>query len=312
MQLLDFGLAKLLDVDQTSASTVLGTPTYMSPEQASGKKADERTDVYSCGLVLFELLTGTKVFQGEGALALMRMHADEIPDRLAARKPDGAFSSELEEVVKRSLAKRCDERFQTPGEMLEAIGNVPETTGRASEPVASEAPPRQRRSLGRAKWLVIPVVALGAWWLAGKPGIEEVSVNRDLAFQSGSDSSSSGEEQTNAEREAKIKSLHAQLREKPGSSPVLYKLGNLYFDKGWAAEGLAAYQGALKKNKKLATRQTLNDNAIEALGDAKTRVKARTLIVKSIGPSAIPFLRAAAKSKPTLRSEIKELISRLE
>jgi eukaryotic-like serine/threonine-protein kinase len=86
VRILDFGLAKLVDADQSVSSVVVGTPSYMSPEQASAKKVDARADVYATAVVLFELLTGEKPFHHEQALQLIRMHIEKPPPDLAEKR----------------------------------------------------------------------------------------------------------------------------------------------------------------------------------------------------------------------------------
>lgn len=334
VQLLDFGLAKMRDVDQTSASVIVGTPSYMSPEQASGGTADERSDIYSTGLVLFELLTGSKLFDADEPLALLRMHIEQPPDSLTEREPDGEFSLELEAVVRTSLAKDRDERYQTAADMLAALDSTPEISGSSVPPPEESRPQHQdraaARSFGGVIVLAIALAAVAGWWIAGKPGLAEIS--ESLGIDSNREESATGprskpEVVAKPDRappqngvavaktdavETRIRRLHETLRESPENPLILYQLGKLYFDKGWGSEGLAAYRRALAANKKLRTDARLNGDAISALGDPKTRNQARSLIVKVIGKAAIPFLQAAASSRPKLRRELSELIRRLD
>ena len=116
-KLLDFGLAKILaeatdDATRTIAGTVLGTASYMSPEQAQGKATDVRSDVFSFGAVLYELLTGRRVFERESLLDTLNAVVREEP-----RPLDSPASA----IVMRCLAKQPEKRFQTIGDVNVAL-----------------------------------------------------------------------------------------------------------------------------------------------------------------------------------------------
>jgi eukaryotic-like serine/threonine-protein kinase len=107
----DFGIARSLHVDQgvTQTGTVLGTGEYLAPEQASGKPVSPATDVYSLGVVLWELLAGDVPFVGENFVAIALRHVNEPPPSLRERRPD--VSPRLEAAVDRALAKDPAQRF---------------------------------------------------------------------------------------------------------------------------------------------------------------------------------------------------------
>ena len=125
VKLLDFGLARLTapeDPDATAsiAGTVMGTPGYMSPEQARGQSADARSDIFSFGVVFYEMLSGSRPFSGENAVATMAAILHEEPRPLNA-------SLELKAIVARCLRKAPGERFQSATELLAALetGDTP-------------------------------------------------------------------------------------------------------------------------------------------------------------------------------------------
>ncbi len=133
VKLFDFGLAKLGEpevADQrggplTRVGTVMGTPAYMSPEQGAAGATDARSDVYSMGIVLFEMLTGQRPFEEEGIAEMLRAHlVKPVPDPEALR-PGLTLSPELRAVLARSLAKKRDARFADAGAMLEALEALP-------------------------------------------------------------------------------------------------------------------------------------------------------------------------------------------
>lgn len=133
VRIFDFGLAKLHDSEvdgDVSAAHVVGTPAYMAPEQARADKIDARVDLYATGVMLFELLTGQKPFQGDDAYSVLMMQRDKAPPLLRSVSPE--LSPELEAVVARALEKQVDKRFQTSAEFVAALDAVPEATGRPS------------------------------------------------------------------------------------------------------------------------------------------------------------------------------------
>jgi serine/threonine-protein kinase len=144
VRIFDFGLAKLTaDVPpgHMSLSIVAGTPSYMSPEQTRGKHVDERTDLYSVGIVLFEMLVGEKPFVHDDFVEVVRMHRDVDPPKLSDVAGIGAFSQEMETLVKKALAKSPDDRFQSAEEFSKALDETPEGI-RAKEDIAVTPDPR--------------------------------------------------------------------------------------------------------------------------------------------------------------------------
>jgi serine/threonine protein kinase len=120
VKLLDFGLAKqVADTDQTATieGTILGTAAYMAPEQAEGKPLDARSDVFSFGVVLYELLSGRRAFAGENSISTMAaiLHKEPVP--LDAPVP-------VQQIVRRCLAKPPAERYQTIAEVRAALESV--------------------------------------------------------------------------------------------------------------------------------------------------------------------------------------------
>jgi serine/threonine-protein kinase len=115
----DFGIARILSTSQTQTGILLGTPNYMSPEQVTGKKVDGRSDLFSLGIVLYELLSGCKPFQGENMAALMYNIANgsylPLPEAVPGVPPCCA------EIVERLLAKGLNRRFRSAAETAEKL-----------------------------------------------------------------------------------------------------------------------------------------------------------------------------------------------
>jgi len=119
LKIMDFGIARGADLSQLTVTGILGSPHYLSPEQAEGKEVDIRSDIYSLGVTLFEMLTGQRPYEDENAVDIVLKHLQEpIP---SLRQFDEEIPGEVDELVKRCLAKDPEERFRTPEELMEAI-----------------------------------------------------------------------------------------------------------------------------------------------------------------------------------------------
>ncbi len=131
VKLLDFGIARINEgnATMTAAGTVLGTPAYMSPEQARGMKVDARSDVFSAGAVMYEMLSGSCPFTAENLHAVLFAVVEHVPKRLDRLEP--ATSTVLADVVARAMDKDPAARFADAREMMDAIG-VTETHPKAA------------------------------------------------------------------------------------------------------------------------------------------------------------------------------------
>ncbi len=125
-KILDFGIAKLAhgQTRLTKTGTTMGTVAYMSPEQAMGKEVDRRADIWSLGVVLYEMLTGNPPFRGEYEQALIYSIINEEPEPLSKSRPD--IQSGLENIVSHALAKNPANRYQTMEEFLADLKAVAE------------------------------------------------------------------------------------------------------------------------------------------------------------------------------------------
>src|SRR6202022_417547 len=103
VKILDFGLARLMTSQLTQSNMLMGTLNYMAPEQVRGERADQRSDVFSVGVVLYELLGGRKALEGDSVASTLYKILQETPDPLG--KIDPAVPQELAAIVERALAK---------------------------------------------------------------------------------------------------------------------------------------------------------------------------------------------------------------
>jgi serine/threonine protein kinase len=140
--LMDFGIARMVGASQhTATGTVLGTATYMSPEQIQGLQTDARADIYSIGITLFEMLSGKPPFEADSAMTLMMMHLnDPVPD-LHELQPDTPPA--LIAITNKSLAKNRDERYQSASEMADALRKLPKQPQKTQAAVSQPAQPLQ-------------------------------------------------------------------------------------------------------------------------------------------------------------------------
>jgi len=159
-KLLDFGIAKLVDSEPgefgfaTEIGIAMGTPYYMSPEQARGVDVDHRTDIYALGIILFELFTGSRPFTGNSLIALINHHLSTPPPK--PRELSEKISEELEQLILGCLAKEPHERPQTVQEFLKELHR---TRGQDGNALKSDsflaAPADPTRTLLRAHAIVV-------------------------------------------------------------------------------------------------------------------------------------------------------------
>ncbi len=135
LKITDFGTAKILQLNTTQTAHVIGTPSYMSPEQIKGQAVDGRTDVFSLGVVFYELLTGTRPFPGDSITAVIYKVVNEEP--IAPRELDGSIHPGLSAIAHRALAKSPWARFQSCREFAEALEHYQDF---AEAPAASRSP----------------------------------------------------------------------------------------------------------------------------------------------------------------------------
>jgi eukaryotic-like serine/threonine-protein kinase len=181
VKILDFGLAKLTQADSgthtslptathgTQAGLVMGTAGYMSPEQVRGLPLDARSDIFSFGAILYEMISGKRAFHGESPADTMSAILKEEPADLS--ETNRAISPALERIVQHCLEKNAEARFHSASDIafdLEHLSGVSGTTARVV-PIAGP-PARRRLFVGVAGVLGLAVVMLGLGWWLGRAG----------------------------------------------------------------------------------------------------------------------------------------------
>jgi hypothetical protein len=174
-RLTDFGIARTEDAEAdglTRTDVMIGSADYLAPEQADGRRVDPRTDVYSLGIVLFEALTGTLPFRGDGFVAVAMQHVSRpLPDPCEMNPGVPAY---LAAVARRAAAKDPADRFQSAARLAEALreeGGI--TQPDMERPIANSGEtavmpaPRRRRRVRALAWMVLAVLVLAAVGVAG-------------------------------------------------------------------------------------------------------------------------------------------------
>ncbi len=157
----DFGLAKSLRIQKSDSRLIAGTSEYISPEQGMGVAVDIRSDIYSLGVVLYELLAGRPPFKSDGSFTyVIYQHVHAVPPALEALV--GSVPPALAELIRKCLQKKKEDRFQTPEELLSAILRVRSSLPTGSKPKLDAAVPPSKPAPPRRK---LPMRAVAAAFL---------------------------------------------------------------------------------------------------------------------------------------------------
>jgi serine/threonine protein kinase len=145
-RIMDFGIARSLEGKGiTGAGVMIGTPDYMSPEQVEGKEMDQRSDIYSLGVILFEMVTGRVPFEGDTALSIAVKHKTEAPKD--PREFNTQLSEDLSRVILRCLEKDKASRYQSAGEVRSKLENIQKGIPPTTERIIPERKPLTSREI---------------------------------------------------------------------------------------------------------------------------------------------------------------------
>jgi len=196
VKILDFGLAKLTQPEPSSHSSlqtathatdvgvVMGTAGYMSPEQVRGTAVDARSDIFSFGAILYEMLSGKRAFHGDTVADTMSSILKEEPPDLAETNRN--VSPALERIVHHCLEKSPESRFHSASDIAFDLEHISGSSGSTAR-VAAAQPPRRKLLLGTAAALGLGCLLLGlGWWLGKSHSPAAMAEYRQITFRTGS------------------------------------------------------------------------------------------------------------------------------
>jgi eukaryotic-like serine/threonine-protein kinase len=150
----------------TTAGSIIGTIQYMSPEQIEGKPADARSDLFAVGAVLYEMLTGTRPFQGKSQISVASAILEQNPEPISSVQP--LTPPSLEHVVSTCLAKNPNERFQSAHDVALALRWIAQSGSTTAKSTDKKTQNRERLAWLVASALAVVLVAFAGWWLSSR------------------------------------------------------------------------------------------------------------------------------------------------
>ena len=195
-RIMDFGIARSMTAQGiTGTGVMVGTPEYMSPEQVEGKKADERSDIYSLGIILYEMVTGRVPFGGDTPLSIALKHKNEIPRN--PKKINAQIPEALSQIIMKCLEKKAEKRYQSAAELLQDLNEVEKMLPTTESHIPRRKPVTTREITVKfsLKKILVPaciaaaiiILSLFGWrYFFGEPGavpLEETVKVAVISFQ---------------------------------------------------------------------------------------------------------------------------------
>ncbi len=323
VKVFDFGIAKIadntgMDHKLTQQGMIVGTPAYLSPEQALGEDADNRADLYTMGIMLFEMLVGDVPFRGDAAVDVVTAHISAAPPPLPMNQP---YPIGLREILQRALEKKPADRFQSATEFIEALDAL--NLNKLEVGRIPQDPRERKRSYFALGMLVFVGIVAAATAFGAKLFLERQELERsdhEVVHEPadgenaepfiGADEKEiaalveKGEEQIRSgiPLEA-IATLRKALTLNPELAPARLLLGHALFLAGKRGDAMESYEGALSMDKGLAEDERLVQYLEEGLKWSASQTKAAAMLAAFGGDKGIALLTEKANSALAEREE---------
>jgi serine/threonine-protein kinase len=317
VKILDFGIAKVTQPQSggealTQAGVIFGTPEYLSPEQALGEAVDARADIYSAGVILYEMMAGRRPFESEDKVKIISMHLSHAPPRIRDVNPTVDVPLPLEQAVMQSLEKSREHRFATATAYLQALDDA-EAPAEASGPHADAtvaAPAALAagvlRGLRRARAARLAAAALGGVLLVSGGVYVKRHTGRTGALVAAPPKPVPATPDM-AERYKKVegwledgnlasarRALEQALEDRPKDGRVRYMLGRVAYADGKNQEALGNYREAITLDAGFRGDPVLLSHVDALLGEPRQADAALDLLIEKIGAPAADLLEKVA------------------